>query len=385
MNILMVLDNPFTHDYRVYKEAKSLINHGYDVTVLAWDKYQRYPKNDVKEGIDIVRFSNSFVNLVKNYKKEILYAIDPFNIFRRSFGMWLPGYWEALKLHKKKTFDIIHCHDFYSLPIGVKLKERLGTPFVYDAHELWNPIISGTNPKPLTNYYMRKEKQGLENADHIITVAEPHLQHFLNRGYQNVTIVSNCKEKISDKYIPSRNKVFNLIYIGVFNGKRFTPEAIEICKEISDIRFELAGYGGNEDKIKNLINNDSKNRTRFLGKLPMNEVIPKTLEADAILCMLDPSFMNNRVGPPNKLFEAMVCGRPVIATKNTYSGKLVKKLDMGLAIDYDKKSFKNAVIKLRDNPDLRKRLGKNALKAALLRYNWEEEEKRLLEVYEKVL
>ena len=116
----------------------------------------------------------------------------------------------------------------------------------------------------------------------------------------------------------------------------------------------------------------------------MKKVIDETLKSDVIVCMLNPKLKNNRVGAPNKLFEAMVCGRPVIATEGTYSGNLVEKLQMGLTIKYDKESFRNAVIKLRDNPDLRKRLGKNALKAAIEKYNWTLQERELIKIYENI-
>jgi len=367
----MTLSNPFTHDARVLNEAKALLEQDHEVTVLAWDRNKENKKEEERDGIKIVRFQNTrFMDLLQ------------YDIFRLRYW-WKNGYKLALELHKEQKFDVIHSHDFDTLPIGVKLKKKVGIPLIYDAHEIWGYMIK--NEIPWWRYYLWKEKRNLKYTDHIITVAEPHMKYFENKGYSDVTIVTNCKEKITEKYIPPQNDVFTLIYIGGFNGKRFTPKAIEVCRDIEGIKLKVAGFGSNEDKIKDLIKNTSQEKVEFLGRIDVERVIPETLEADAVLCMFDPNFMNNRIGPPNKLFEAMVCGRPVIATKNIYSGKLVEKLNMGLAIDYEKESFKDALIKLRDNPDLRKKLGKNALKAALLRYNWEEEEKRLLEVYEKVL
>ena len=120
----------------------------------------------------------------------------------------------------------------------------------------------------------------------------------------------------------------------------------------------------------------------FLGIIPMERVIPETVKGDVILCMLNPSNMNNRIGPQKKLFEAIVAGRPVIATKGAYSGNLVEELNMGLAVEFDEKSFKNAIIKLRDDLKLREEFGMKALKAALREYNWNKQEEKLLTVYE---
>ncbi len=113
MNILMTLANPFTHDPRVYNEAKSLIKAGHNVTILAWDKKKENASAEVKDGINIIRSYNSRF-------MEIL----PYDIFRMHFW-WYKAYNDVLEVHKKNHFDIIHCHDLDTLPIGVKLKKKL--------------------------------------------------------------------------------------------------------------------------------------------------------------------------------------------------------------------------------------------------------------------
>ena len=87
----------------------------------------------------------------------------------------------------------------------------------------------------------------------------------------------------------------------------------------------------------------------------------------------------------NKQFEAMVCGRPIIVTKGTYAGKMTEELKCGLTVDYNRDSVRDAIVMLRDNPDLCRKLGENAFKAAKERYNWNVEKKKLLEVYRGIL
>jgi glycosyltransferase involved in cell wall biosynthesis len=285
----------------------------------------------------------------------------------------------------------LHCHDLDTLPIGVALKKKLGLPLVYDAHEIWGYMVAKDLPKCWADYYLRKEKKLAPLADQIITVGEPHEQYFQNMGYNEITIIRNCKRvdkncKRVDKkeYAPPDNKIFTLIYIGGLSKTRFLQEAAEICQELKGVHFRIAGFGILEDVLKQTAKDTPFANIEFLGKIPMERVIPETVKGDAILCMLNPSNMNNRIGPPNKLFEAMVAGRPVIATKGTYSGNLVEELKMGLAIEFDEKSLKNAIIKLRDDPKLREEFGKNALNAALGEYNWKIQEKKLLNVYDQM-
>jgi glycosyltransferase involved in cell wall biosynthesis len=58
-----------------------------------------------------------------------------------------------------------------------------------------------------------------------------------------------------------------------------------------------------------------------------------------------------------------------------------KKEEAGLAVEYSEEALREAIIKLRNNLELREKLGRNALKAAITKYNWEKEEEKLMELY----
>jgi len=113
-------------------------------------------------------------------------------------------------------------------------------------------------------------------------------------------------------------------------------------------------------------------------------VIPITQNSDAVICVIDPSAFNNRIASANKQFEAMVCGRPIICTKGTRSGEITEAEKCGLTVDYSKGDLRKAIITLRDNPKLCEELGRNALKAAIEKYNWEKQEEKLLKIYEEI-
>ena len=118
MNILMILANPFTHDPRVYNEAKSLVEAGHNITILAWDRHNKNSKTDIIDGINVVRLHNTW--FMKILLKDIF----------RLFFWWNLGCKVALKLHSENHFDVIHCHDLDTLPIGIKLKKKLWMKFI---------------------------------------------------------------------------------------------------------------------------------------------------------------------------------------------------------------------------------------------------------------
>jgi glycosyltransferase involved in cell wall biosynthesis len=98
--------------------------------------------------------------------------------------------------------------------------------------------------------------------------------------------------------------------------------------------------------------------------------------------MFEPDRIGHQIGLPNKIFESMVTGRPIVVTKDMYySNEFVEKEKFGLGVTNDEESIKKAVIKLRDDLKLQEQLGKNGIKAAIEKYNWEKEKIKLLEVY----
>ena len=147
MNLLMILSHTSAYDPRIYNEAISLIKADHKVTILEWDKKNKNSPFEVKDGI----------NIAKSYNTEFMNLL-PYDIFRMHFW-WCKGYNDAVELHKKNHFDVVHCHDLDTLPIGVKLKRKFGLFLVYDAREIWGYMVEKDLPKCWTNYYIRKEKR----------------------------------------------------------------------------------------------------------------------------------------------------------------------------------------------------------------------------------
>lgn len=366
----MTLSNPFTHDARVYNEARSLVKAGHKVTVLGWDKKRENPPLEIKDGIDIFR----------SYNTKFMDHL-PYDIFRMHFW-WKKGYRDALELHEKKHFDVVHCHDLDSLPIGVKLKKKLGLPLIYDAHEIWGYMVAEGLLKAWAGYYLLKEKNLIKYVDRIITVSDILKEYFNKISQKKLTIIMNCKSLKGTKYEPLNNNCFTLLYLGNLRKTRFLLELVDVVKQIPNVNCKIGGSGRDVAYINTLMDKISKTENvDFIGRIPLENVLPITKESDVVICMFNPKYYV-RIGLPNKVFESMICGRPILVTKNTYSGKFVEKEKCGLIIPYTKEDLKKAIIELRDNQKLREELGKNALNAAIRKYNWPNQEEKLIKLYE---
>ena len=377
MKVLMLLSKEVLTDDRVCREAKALTDAGYEVTVIMWDRFGKIRLKEDVDGINIVRIQNN--GLMK---------ILPNDLFRNPFW-WRAAYRKALELYKRGyKFDIVHCHDLDTLQAGVWLKRKLRTRLIYDAHEVFGFMIKGSVPEIVTKYAFNMEKRLTRFVDHIITVNEYLKEYFNSMSNKPITVVMNCKDPVSLEYIPPKNDVFTLLYVGSLHRNRFLPELIDLVGRINNVKLLIAGKP-EDRKLYEMVREKSNmySNVEFLGTVPFNEVLPLTFKSDVVVALLKPieSFVIKNATMMNKQFEAMACGRPIICTKGTAPGWLTEKLRCGLAVEYNEESVRKAIITLRDNPKLCEELGRNALKAALERYNWENEKRKLLKVYESLV
>ncbi len=367
MKVLMLLSNPYLPDARVYREAQSLISHGNEVTILAWDREQRHPKKENMEGVNVIR-------------------TGPKARGKKHFVSDIRQFWKnALKVSEGLDFDVLHAHDFDTLPLGVKIKKRRKVPLIFDAHEIYSEMIRVDVPGFVASSVQMLENHYLKKVDGLVVVNEHQKRAYSKRvDAERIAVVMNAKPVLTEteKVIGIRRKLglegsISLIYIGALEAPRFVRELADFAGKVQGVKVIMGGYGSQREYVEKMAG--KKKDLIYLGFVHPDDVIPYSAAADMIVAMYR-EVQTDRIA--TKFFDAVAAGRGLIASDNgELTGKLIKKYGGGLACPYSVDAFEKCVRGLKKQ-DV-ERMGHNMEK---LRgeYSWEAMEKRLLSLYSNI-
>ncbi len=363
-NVLMLLANGFEPDPRVHKEAASLIEHGFAVTILCLDREQSRAPEEVIDGIRIRRLRVGRVRA--GHAGSLVIALSRF---------YLRAVREARALHAARRFDAVHCHDFDTVLLGLHLGRRLRVPVVYDLHDLYSAFLGGG---VLSRALQFVDRRAYRAADAMILVNDRFNDlPGIDRG--KTAVVMNVPERAGNHRCPETG--VGLFYAGNFDPSRDMRYAMPVFRD-SGLAVQLAGDGPLFDAYRAA---EGSEALTFLGRIPPAEVADRTRDCLAVLALYDTANSNNRLASPNKLFEAMKWGKPAIVSAGTVMGDIVEQRDCGATVAYgDPESLRAALAELGD-PERYRRMCENAHRAFLEVYNWEVMEQRLVGLYQRLL
>jgi glycosyltransferase involved in cell wall biosynthesis len=183
------------------------------------------------------------------------------------------------------------------------------------------------------------------------------------------------------------DRKYLLLYQGVLIENRGIPEMIRAMRSLPECRLALVGYGHREDEYKRLVHDESlEDAVEFFDAVPFEQLMRYTTAADIGVIPLIPSCLSYVYAAPNKLFEYMMAGLPVVVTDLPDMASVVTEERIGTLIEtpVTPEHIAAAVHALIEGNESLTERGGRARAAALERYNWTVEKHKLLEVYERV-
>jgi glycosyltransferase involved in cell wall biosynthesis len=376
----MLVRNPFTHDSRVEKEARSLTGAGYAVTVVA-EAGPGLPMREERDGYEVRRVARPST---------------------RMRGVRLLAHLRGLEAELIATApDILHAHDSDALTPVARAARRLGVPFVLDAHELWlgrQPRGRGWLYRTLfVAYYRVVERRFVRRAAAHITVS-PVIARYLERRYHvgpvvlvpNYPEVAEAERAIELRSLPGAEGVPAdapvVLHIGSAMPGRGVEQVIEAMAAVPQAHLVLLGPGPAAAGLLQLAATMRVGqRVHVIAAVPTDDVIAVASSATVGVAPIIGDTPNNAASMPNKLFQYLAAGLPVVVSDLPQLRRIVEESACGIAVESgDPGAIGRALRDLLADPERLAEQGRRARTAVEERYNWGVSAAALLEVYARL-
>lgn len=389
----MVLDHEFPPDNRVEKEARSLTEEGHKLYIACFTEEGK-PFWEIINGYTIIRKPIS--GLRKKTSVGVLKFPFYFNFWRKFLDSIL----------KQEHFDAIHIHDLPLAQVGLEMRKKYNLKFILDLHENWPAHLRTAKH---TNTFLGKllssnkqwdyyEQKMTRTADAVITVVQEMNERLVKLGVnrnklfvlQNFIELNKSRLGINYEHKISQNKEeYILIYSGGVTFHRGLQIAIKGLKlarvKKNKIKLWVVGDGSYLPFIKQLVNQEGlQNIVKFTGRKPYEELLEYIEHADiGIIPHLKTVQTDN--SSPNKLFEYMSKGLPILSSNCNSVGRLIKESDCGKIYKHDSpEDFAKKLLQMIHSKEDIKNYSYNAKKAVKEKFNWETSKKNLFKLYKTI-
>ena len=296
---------------------------------------------------------------------------------------------QVLKKAKLLDADIYHLHDPELITIGLILKKS-GKKVIFDAHEdLPKQILGKKYLSPVLRYFLAFffiffEKFTCNHFSAVIA-ATPQITAKFKKINKNTITINNyphVEELISTRPWIERSNA--IVFLGSIDEARGIRQLVSSLVYLDNVTLNLGGSFSEKESLDEIKSSQSADKINFLGNL--NRVQVKDLFANSKIGMVTflpaPNHMNAQ---PNKMFEYMSAGLPVIASNFDSWKKIIEGNKCGICVDpVDPMSISNAIQYLFDNPDEASRMGLNGKLAVQTQFNWRVEEEKLEGLYREL-
>jgi glycosyltransferase involved in cell wall biosynthesis len=370
--IVITRSNFASYDSRLSKYVRSL-SKKYSVTILGWNRGDS--SKDIKNDGSMMNLT--LFNLKAPYGKQKRTSYLNMMIYFSLFWMWI---FVKLVIYRPR---VVHAFDLDTVIPCYVYTKLFGKRLVF---EIVDRYAMNAIPKKFRLIYStvhQWEDSFAGNADLLITVGDRFLNTIKCKPKKSVVIL-NCPEdyNIDEKVkIKEENTIFKVVYTDrVITRIRGVSDIVAAIRNLDDLKLVIAGNFIDQELHAEILQSPN---VKYVGVLKPTDALDLEAAGDAMIALYDPENPQTEICMPTKFFESMMLGIPVITNIRS---DLVNEIGFGIMVEYGNiEQIRSAIITLRDNPYLRKRLGDNGRRAFAEKYNWGVMEKKLYEAYEDLL
>jgi glycosyltransferase involved in cell wall biosynthesis len=379
---------------RVGKQTRSLARAGHRVVLVSRNDLAQ-PRVEQTEWMTVLRLP--FVRL--HWLNRLINLPFFFN------PVW---FFSILRSARENRVDYILVRDLPLALTALAVGRKIGIPVVYDMAEVYPEFLRDRfdfRRASWTDYFVKNpraaemiERVVLPRALSVIVVSEESRQRCLQLGVDpsRLVLVGNTPDDLTSITAVSRGgerdragfDEFKLLFVGILMWDRGVAEAVRAMRAILEVypktKLIVVGDGDERKEIERVIAETGVQRNVELLGWREHAALP-ALYATADVGLLP--FLSGRhvkITLANKLFDYMAAGLPVVGADLLPMRRILEETGAGaLFVPGDPQSLADAVIDLLRDPQRRRRLSENGRRAAIDKYHWGDDEKRLLQIFDQ--
>lgn len=319
--VAVLVSNDLTFDQRVRKTCDVMVKSGYIPTLVGREMPDSQPYTGPFKAI---RFT------LKKGRGPLFYLE-----LQRTLYKWL----------QTAEVDIIWANDLDTLLPSILIGRSRGLHVVYDSHEFFTEA-AGLSGRPFRRFvWLMIERYCVPNLNRMLTVNESIAGKYRERYGVKVDVLRNMPvlKEVPEKYSPPREPFTKygipidlpiLLLQGAYMDKdRGAKDAVEALEVMKKVRLVLVGSGVEWEESRDRLNNPKwKGRLHCIPKLPYDELRELTAAADVGLSLDKGLHPNYLLSLPNKLFDFIHVGLPIVASPMIEVSRIVEESGVGVVI-----------------------------------------------------
>jgi glycosyltransferase involved in cell wall biosynthesis len=358
--VIISVTNDIVNDQRILRTASTFHKAGWKVELVG---------RRIRDGLPASHVHHQM------YRFRMVFKRGPF--FYGSYNVRL---FFHLLFH---PCDLLWANDLDTLPANYLASRCLKTTLVYDAHEYFTEVPELLDRKPVQWIWKRIESGILPKLKHVITVSDSIAAEYTRRYGIPVGVVRNFPRQLSgmdrpESFNGDQKKV--ILYQGTLNRNRGLEPMIRAMAFISDARLFIVGNGPEKERLVKLVRDlELDERVQFISKMLPHQLQRLTPDADLGLSIEEDRGMNYRYALPNKLFDYIYAGVPVLVSPLPEMVRIVERHRVGWVLEsYKPEKMAGQVNRIIQSLDHSGDELAGNLRNASAELNWEKEEPRLL-------
>ncbi len=377
-HVVMLVRNAYTHDTRVEKEARTLVEAGHRVSIVA-DAAPGLPARETRGGSDVHRVARRGPRI-----PGLRFVIHEWRLARRL---------RALRP------TVLHAHDTNALVPVALTAARLGIGYVYDAHDLWlgRPRRQrGRLYFALSQlYHAFVERLLVPRAAAVLAVSPPIAGHLRRRyGLPVVHLVPNYPEvgapveRRELRDLPGGEAIDPerpvVLYLGGLMAGRGLEQLVDAVGLVPEVQLVLLGSGAEEGALRTRADAAGAS-VHLLAPVAPDLVESYAASADVGVSPIVPSCLNYRYSLPNKLFQYMAAGIPVVASDFRQVRAVVEGAECGVVVDTTRpEAIAKGIRRVLADLTEAAAMGARGRAAVIDRYNWSAPAHTLRAIYDAI-